>query len=649
MTEYKVKNKLTPPRLSDTRMGGYLGRLADRFFDERLRSDFAYDTIFAEAEEAFTNPRDDETGAGFWRGEFWGKMAVSAARVCRYTGDEKLKEFLHGSCRRLLACQREDGYLGSYVNADFVTSADPEATIKTVGWPCTWCWNIWCRKYTLWGMLECYELIGDTALLDGCRGMADFLIEQLDRLELTLAETGAHAGFPSVSIIKPMLILYRHTGDERYLKLCLDTAADLEREDGREPNLIANARTGKPVHTWYGDGDHWGKAYELMSCLDGLCELYRVTGEPKYLDTCRAMFDNLMTNELNAFYSVGFNDVFAGAAYQINSISEPCDTVHWLRLCHELFTLTGESGYMDAFELAALNPMPGAVFSDGKWGSRALRSQGMHMIAFQMDYSHNHCCVNNLPRGLLNIADSAVMHTGDALYINLYNESETKIDCSGGTDTVRISEGYTRNCRVKIRIDHDSDIPEEVFVRIPEWSENTRIAVSGREYTRVYKPEPGGYLSLGAISRGETTVSARFDGSPRLIPFAHPVKELDEKEWKTVRWCSISKDPRVPTSLYPDSLISEPRCTLRMGPILLARSLKNGNTPEEMFESGSVFGKKCEVTLREITGESPSPDAFCRYEVTLKTDEGETKTVMCDFASCGNHITGDRHDHSIWL
>ena len=70
----------------------------------------------------------------------------------------------------------------------------------------------------------------------------------------------------------------------------METAENWDRDDGRAPNLIRNALSGKPVGDWY-PGEPWGaKVYEMLSCLDGLLELYRVTGTEKYLEACRAMY-----------------------------------------------------------------------------------------------------------------------------------------------------------------------------------------------------------------------------------------------------------------------------------------------------------------------------------------------------------------------
>ena len=119
-------DKLSVPHLGDAYLDGWAGARIERFLDHRVRSAFAREVIFAEARGAFEHPDDDTffqpqgqpAPWGMWKGEFWGKLMISACRVAEYARDESLKRFLHAEALRLVALQRPDGYLGTYVNPD---------------------------------------------------------------------------------------------------------------------------------------------------------------------------------------------------------------------------------------------------------------------------------------------------------------------------------------------------------------------------------------------------------------------------------------------------------------------------------------------------------------------------------------------------
>ena len=136
-------------QLKDVRLEGVLGAKMSRFFQHRILSDFAKTEIIGEARCPIEN-RDDDLGmkaGGRWRGEFWGKQMLSAARVADYTRDPELLGFIVKECRRVISFQDEDGYLGSYTDKERVAFT-PE-TLKIImedsafGWTCLW--NLWNR------------------------------------------------------------------------------------------------------------------------------------------------------------------------------------------------------------------------------------------------------------------------------------------------------------------------------------------------------------------------------------------------------------------------------------------------------------------------------------------------------------------------
>ena len=549
-------------------------------------------------------------------------------------------EFISKSAHKVMASQDADGYIGTYKNADFVQSPDVNMTEKLVGWKCNWCWNIWCRKYTLWGLLECYELLGDADILDSARRMADHLMAQLDRLGLELRDTGTFNGLPSGSIIKPMLMLYRHTGDKKYLDLCVKTAENWDREDGAIPNLIANARTGKPIHEWYPNSELWAKAYEMMSCLDGLVELYRVTGTEKYLTAVKQIQKLLEENELNTVFSVGYNDIFAHASAEQNAITEPCDVIHWMRVNYELFKLTGDVKYMDHFERAYLNPFLAASFRDGGWGARCVRTSGRQMIAHQCTYEHNHCCVDNMPRGYMNAAEAAVMAFDGGIYINLFTEHEAVLTLSDGTNVnVVISGDYARKSWACIDIDVSEGRNKLLRIRIPGWSKVNKVKACGAEYA----PEAGSYLEIPLKSG---CVEVEFDAEAHLVEYHGDVEKLPDDDWRIRRWCNHVEDPFGAKGAVPKEYMTwEKRCFVMKGPLMLARSKQVGETEASMFGGKPVKAADSTISLAHMQYD----DVWTAWDAEITTPDGIITAKLCDYASCADEILEDPAFFSIWM
>ena len=392
---------------------GAVGAKADVLFERRLTGATARGDIFNEAVNAFATRNDDlhpyppgvTNHYGWWQGEYWGKTMLSQCAYARYSGREDVKAFIRAKSRDLVRrFQRPNGYLSSYDDEDHVFGFN---------------WNVWSRKYTMWALLEAYDLTGDAFLLDAAARMADHLATQLKRLDIPLAKTGYFAGLPSMSILKPMVLLAERTGEKRFMDFARAIVADNDRPDGRCPNLVANAFGNRPVHDWYPNPAGWAKAYEMMSVVEGFVEYARATGERRPLEAAERIWENLRSSEWNAIGSVGYHDHFTGAASYPNAISESCDVIHWMRLCKYLHEATGDAKYLDAWEAAFLNAFLAGVFRDGEWGTHDVRSHGRRHLQglYEVQMTYHFCCIANAPRGFCDWADGQVVAAPDGIRV----------------------------------------------------------------------------------------------------------------------------------------------------------------------------------------------------------------------------------------
>ena len=639
--DYKIKNKLSPVPLDYVRLGGYVGKLFDTFFQGRVLSEYAQNVVYKEAEDAFLHQVDDENISAIWQGEYWGKWMISAARVARYTHSEKLRSFIRRGAERMLGYQRADGYLGTYKNSAYFKMPTPEeAGTDAIGE--RYNWNIWCRKYTLWGMLECYMLLEDEKLLRSSVRMADQLISDLERTDTDITETGMFSGIASCSILKPLLILYRLTADKKYLEFATSFVSKWEEPENM-PGLVANSISGRRVSEWFPECEIWAKAYETMSCFDGIVELYRITGNEKYLNASKAFFDAIVKHESNLLFSVGFNDHFCDAAYDLNCSSEPCDVIHYMRLAYELFLLTGDAEYMDRFELAASTPLLASAFKDGLWGARALRGQGRHQVArMQAKLSHNHCCVNNMPRGLLNMAEASLMTDGEALYINLYNELEAEITVGATRVCVQVTGDYLASSEASVSLRFNG-APVPVKLHIPSYSKYSEVELGGT----VREVGAGYFTVLPTLESAKITV--RFDNSVELLNVSSE-NERGNIAWKINHWVCNSFGTAGASVDYvssdPDLYISGKATVLRKGAILLCRSKLIGSTEEEMFGERRLDGSyKCIDCQRIHTTENVNIELM----LTFSNGKDTLKYHVADYASATNIMTEDKRLFSIYF
>ncbi|MBQ6328751.1 MAG: glycoside hydrolase family 127 protein [Kiritimatiellae bacterium] len=370
--------------------------------------------ILADADRAFSTHFDDDRNRkandpwmkpemGAWQGEFWGKYMLAGAEVAEHVGDEELETWLREKAVDFVRrYQQGDGYLCSYADREFLGGpGDPR---------CRFAWNIWGRKYTMWALLEIGRIANAPELVEAARRMADQLIAQLDRRGLSLRETGYFAGLPSCSMLIPMVRLYKATGDRRYLEYAGKIVRDWDREDGAKPNLIRNAIGDKPVHEWYPDDNEWAKAYEMMSCLEGVLEYAQVVGGDEGKRLCEAVVrirDKLARHEYNdKLGSVGDGDKFRGLGNGGKKGTELCDVVHWMRLNAALYRATGDAKAPEFVRKAYNGAFLAGILDGGRWCMQFVKPDGSGKPAdLQVNMKRHHCCVDNMPRGFV-VAES---------------------------------------------------------------------------------------------------------------------------------------------------------------------------------------------------------------------------------------------------
>ena len=622
--EPAVRDAMKSPRLGDVKLGGHPGAKLDAFVRERMTSEFAQREIFGEARRAFELRDDDIRGfGGVWRGEFWGKLMLGTARVADYLRDPGLLRFVDDECMRLVALQDEDGYLGSYKDKELVAITDPEKTRSIYGWHT--CWNLWNRKYCIWGMLMAYRATRNPAILRSVEAQMDQWIEMLHRLGFRLHDTGTLGmnGLPSMSVLKPLLMLYAETGNKAYLDYAEEMLPDWDRDDGACPNFFRNASKAVALSEWYPNAQEWAKAYEMMSCLDGLLEHYRVTGSRRSLETVAKIRDNLAKNEYNPFGGVGFGDKLLNAPSHPDALSEVCDAIHWIRLNLDLFLITGEDRYMDTVELCYLNNFLPGVFRRGDYGAFFIRGQCRHENQFQCGFAYNHCCVNNMPRTWMDVAEGTVTRDQEGVFhVNLYQDAEVKLDGVKFT----IAGNYPVGSKVTVTV---SDPAAKIRFRKPAWC---------------------GKLDVGDDGKGVYTLV--FDMPARLVERDLKPLPADKDEDARERWMHNRYSDNRPTGLGSDvyrRYRKTAAAALWRGPMLLAKAKRIGDTEAEIFNPESVNLKGYIPRLVEI----PDPGAYGvwgAWTVELTKEGAETVRVKaCDFESAGDDPRGQgANAFSIW-
>src|SRR5262245_13939134 len=271
----KTADRFSPIDPGGAQIRGFLG--------ERCRKNESA-RLLTKNEDELLSGFQNRPGKQAWVGEHVGKWLHAATLTWAYTKSAALRAKLDRVASSLIATQQPDGYLGTYADdARWGMSRDQK-------------WDVWVHKYDLLGLVTYHTHTGDKAALEAASKIGDLLLRTFGRggeggSKLDLNERSAHAGMASGSVLEPMILLYRATGDARYLEFARQIAEHWEDENG--PKLISSLTDKKSVKLTAS-----AKAYEMLSCLVGLCELYRTTGETRYVIPAINAWNDIVSNQL---------------------------------------------------------------------------------------------------------------------------------------------------------------------------------------------------------------------------------------------------------------------------------------------------------------------------------------------------------------
>jgi len=589
---------------------------------------------------------------GWWQTEFWGKWMHSAVPYLRYVGNGEpssprlrrsrrgagsgLKNSIDRGIDRMLASQEENGYIGNY----------PDELRCGEGW------DVWGMKYTMMGLLHYYDGERGTSFakateveagngeraqraLDAAKRLCDYVIAEIGpggRRGRELWQTGNWSGYASSSILEPVVWLYRRTNDKKYLDFASYIVDGMTKPESG-PRLVDLALKGVSVadrnEQGYNTGAGWAyvckygrsKAYEMMSCYQGLLEYCEAVGTGNLLrqgcggrdgergtdDLIRAAVmtaEDIAKEEINLAGGCACSEAwFHGARKQhlpYTRLQETCVTTTWMRFCEKLLEVTGDPKWADEIEKTFYNAYLGAMKKDGSEFAGYTPLSGNRWHGQHHCYMHTDCCTANGPRGFLCFLRELCRNDGKTATFNFYASALVK-----GFDMYSL---YPRENKARI-VSH-TEGPLALRLRIPAWSEKTEVKINGKVQSDV---KAGSYFSVS-------------------------------REWKLGDVVEIAFDmPVVAHKL--DHAVAFTR-----GPVLLARDSRfaDGDMTEP-FRRGAVRDGQRMDGFSAVR--APSDDIWMAFAATLpvgshhENPEGAhwTTVTFCDYASAGNLWRADNY------
>ncbi|MGD0754997.1 MAG: beta-L-arabinofuranosidase domain-containing protein [Bacteroidales bacterium] len=489
VVDLTVPDKASPFGLENITFGGYLNERLNANLTQRLLNIDETGIL-----ECYYNRPGKQT----WVGEYTGKYLHAASRVWRSTQNKQLKTQMDRIANILISCQNKDGYLGTYLPANYWTE-----------------WDVWAHKYNMLGLLSYYSVTAYKPALEACVKMGDLLCRTFgeNKGQRSIIDNSPHIGMASTSILEPMTYLYRFTGDKKYLEFCKYIIKAYEYENG--PKIISALTTLGKV-----DKTADAKAYEMMSNLTGIVKLYQLTGDEKLLKAADNAWKDIAANKLYITGTASKDEVFQEdfvlpAGNDVN-MGEGCVTVTWLQFSQALYYLTGDPKYINEIEktiynhlFAAENPETGCV-------SYYTALQGKKPYRCNID---GHCCLASLPRGIAAVPELAYSKNQNSGFsINLYSTGKLtdKILAKNGKEVgieCNIESNFPQEGGAIITLNPETKCEFRLALHVPAWCRNYKANVNGRSYNGV----PGQYLNIEQSWVKKTVITIVFDMPVQIL------------------------------------------------------------------------------------------------------------------------------------
>ncbi len=463
---------------------------AAKFIEKEQLLDSSLWTLF---EEQFSPDGVDDADHG-WRCEYWGKMMRGACFVYARTMNPALYSQMEKTVRAMLLRQEADGRLSSY-------SRDAEFHG----------WDLWGRKYVLLGM-ECFlEICASEPLraeiLFSLKRQADCILAHIGpaqdgKTEINEA-TDHWAGLNSSSLLEPVVRLYALSGEQRYL----DFAAYIVGRGGcGKGNIFELAYENRLSPYQY----PVTKAYEMMSCFEGLLEYARITNNEKWLKAAERFARRVAATDVTLIGCCGCtHELFDHSAVrqldpsEKGIMQETCVTVTWMKLCHQLLCLTGDAFFADEIERSAYNALLGALntsyrrpqvpLPEGPFlphglpfdsyspilpGTRGRKVGGLKLMKNGTYYG---CCAAIGAAGPGLACTCAAMQAAQGPAILNYEPGAAQCFTPGCQQVlIRIASEYPAAGHIALTLSLKRAEAFSLFLRIPSWCSGASAAVNGQ-------------------------------------------------------------------------------------------------------------------------------------------------------------------------
>ena len=433
---------------------------------------------------------------------------VEAVGFALQSGDiPGLREQTDKIIRDVVAVQESTGYLNTY----YVEGKGKDRMLPEIQ---RWGHELYNIGHLIQGAIAYYRGTGERTLLDaGLRFVNDFLLPNFgpgsDKKPI-------FSGHPEIEMA--LIELYRTTGDKRHLELA-------------EYILRGDDRVHEPKHAYvyhfcgipFTSRTHLeGHAVRAMYACCGATDYYMETGDATYWKTLNTLWEDLVADQMYVTGGVGARsqgEAF-GDSYELpnaTAYGESCAAIGNMMWNWRMLAATGEAKYADVIERALYNGINSGMSLDGTLYCyrNPLGFDPSSGDQIRNPWYDTTCCPPNLERTFASLPGYFYSTSKDGLFAHLYDNSVLDWHLQDGTGLkVTQKTKYPWDGTVSISVAPAKPTDFTFYVRIPGWSNSTRVTVNGKEISGA---STGQYLAIKRNWSGGDVVELKFNMAPQVL------------------------------------------------------------------------------------------------------------------------------------
>lgn len=521
-------------------------------------------------------------------GEYGAKYLCAYASAWRYSGDETVRAHMIDMKDTILQNQKEDGYLGT-------------ESLEEDRWHN---WNVWNYKYILLGLLTYIDMTGDASVMPALEKGAKLCASAFLAPDGPDIISTPWEGYTGASIMEPMALLYRRTGDEIYLDFCRYILRRLEEDHQLLTKLGSDdlACNLEPR-----------KAYELTTTMEGILEVYRCTGDEKLLACVKNYWDTVRDSQISITGSGSQFELWQfdpDIPYQDGAgknAMENCVTNYWIRLSRQLYWETGEAKYAQAFNRSVFNSLFAEQRPDGGDACyyQALSGTKRFGVDCPFPFHWAHCCHSSSTRTLSELPSFMFAQNDSQIDSVLFGSMTAQFQVGDVPVTIEESTEYPAKGRVEYTFTCGKPVEFTFRALVPDCCRAAFFTVGGE----TVGANPGQFVQVTRMFQTGDKAVLTFD---------------------------------MPVSLIYGRGESENRVAVKYGPLILAVDSRFGADPDNAVLS-IPMGSMPVLTPKAFPDENP---VVVLFETDAFANGAPVKLPLVDFIHAGSY---DETTFRVWL